>query len=67
MARLCRPGGICINMMTQKYVKICEEYRNIDAYVFEQAEKGRWYVEERREIENYGGGNRGLVHLLRVR
>jgi len=67
MARLCRPGGICINMMTQKYVKICEEYRDIDGYIFEQAEQGRWYVEERREIEKYGGGNRGLVHLLRVR
>merc|ERR1712233_138138 len=49
MARLCRPGGIVINMMTQKYV-------------FQLADEGRWWVEERREIEKYGGGNRGLVH-----
>merc|ERR1712060_679816 len=66
MARLCKPGGIVINMMTQKYTKIVEEYRDIDKYVFQLADEGRWWVEERREIEKYGGGNRGLVHLLRI-
>merc|ERR1712045_49262 len=54
------------NEMTQKYTKIVEEYRDIDKYVFQLADEGRWWVEERREIEKYGGGNRGLVHLLRI-
>ena len=45
MARLCKPGGIVINMMTQKYTKIVEEYRDIDKYVFQLADEGRWWVE----------------------
>lgn len=66
MAKLCKPGGIVVNMMTQKYTQIVDEYRGIDTYVFRLAEEGLWRVEERREVEHYGGGNRGLVHLLRV-
>merc|ERR1712073_89736 len=50
----------------QEKTKIVEEYRDIDKYVFQLADEGRWWVEERREIEKYGGGNRGLVHLLRI-
>ena len=46
MARLCKPGGIVINMMTQKYTKIVEEYRDIDKYVFQLADEGRGWVEE---------------------
>merc|ERR1712107_971964 len=60
MARLCKPGGIVINMMTQKYTKIVEEYRDIDKYVFQLADEGRWWVEEggrSRSTEEATGGS----------
>ena len=65
MARLCKPGGIVINMMTQKYTKIVEEYRDIDKYVFQLADEGRWWVDihyhdhDHHLLHQVGGGAEG--------
>jgi len=66
MAKLCKPGGLVVNMMTLEYVHLVEEYRGLEEYVKRLEEEGVWRLEERAEVDSYNAaGKLGLRHIFR--